>query len=404
MNLQWVRDNETNELLLLEKNYNGQQSFECFQYTLPDSLLSSSLTFKYSGAFPVVLDTDTKYEWEDWMGAIAINNQAIRASNQSAWHPIIFSLTDSLLKDKMSYDLDFICEDFGSLYVSGNPAFSGKKTKLISGTPVHLMLFAGNYEVYKSEHLNLLNTSLSPSQVQTLDKTTQEIIAFYETWLGIDYGDELTFIETATISKNAGFSFFSYPTITFVECDAWGMESMFEDTTSQLNPNQIAFIAHEIGHYYIGTRLQPKGNLFWFINEGLTEFMALHYVEKQLSTGLYNTRLANYVIRAEQLKNQYTPLCEVTAKNQLDNDNFRYNFAPLLFAQMQKEFGEKTMRNWIVALLNGTTKIETFAHFEASLTQVGIPTQKAKKFTEKYLCGPSSLDLLISNWKKQPFS
>lgn len=106
LNLRYFRDSEDKFNYGNIKYYNEEISSEAFQYYFPDKenksrFLPEKFKINYVGKFPVISDTLKANNRGDWKGNIAFNGNNIRASEQTAWYPILYDIENDFHLTKL---------------------------------------------------------------------------------------------------------------------------------------------------------------------------------------------------------------------------------------------------------------------------------------------------------------
>ncbi|MDX1908460.1 MAG: hypothetical protein SF053_15595 [Bacteroidia bacterium] len=390
-----------------DRYYNPDESYEAFQYVIRNQSgkmpLPPSLHIKYTGKFPVYDSIANMYDWEDWMGNMAFNGSTLRASDQSAWYPILYDVSLKKAYKAVTYNLTVRCADCTSLYLSGAAPAPGPEATLQATSPVHLLLFAGAYAFVEKDHLFFLNTPLSPAQISSLNAHKDRIVAYYEQQTGIPYGSALTFVATRASALKPGFSFVSYPTITFVGNNegTWDITTLFDKTTAQFVPDQIPFLAHELAHYYVGTLYKPSGTLYWLFNEGLTEYLASAYVQHNQPDTAYKRLLTRYKAQTREIIT-FVPPGEVKQAADIAFDLYRYQYVPLLLTAIRHRVGEKIMWQWIRHILTDPAPAADYPYLLRSMKAAGITDQDIRYIDQMWLTGAGARDNLLQYLNQYP--
>jgi hypothetical protein len=231
LNIEYVRDTTDSYNFTFKKEYDPKRYPEVLQYysSTKDGgyrSLPNAFNIKYTGKFPVIRDTARAYKWGDWKGHIAFNGHTLRASEQSAWYPVLYDREKDIIYDNVTYDLSVTCEDCSALYLNGDIPVKGSSARLSSKETVPLLVFVGNYDFEKSGQTFILNSSMEERKRDLLESINRSIILFYELKLKRDYGKPIVYISTSPVSKRNEWMFVSYPTITVVGIDKYNWRTM----------------------------------------------------------------------------------------------------------------------------------------------------------------------------------
>lgn len=402
LNIEYFRDIKDLYNYSFNTEYNNQQSSEALQHYFPSNdnksrFLPDAFKIKYTGKFPVITDTTKAYEWGDWKGNIAFNGQTLRASEQSAWYPILYDKTNDLVIDKYTFELEVECTDCQTLYLNGDKPVFAQKALFKSEQAVPLLLFVGNYGFTENNNIFVLNSNLSENKLNTLTNTTNAIIAFYERILNTPYGKPVVYISSTPVSKKNEWMFVTYPTIVVVGIDKYKLENYFDDYTFQFKQkSNITFIAHELAHYYMGTLLVPNAELRWFFLEGVTDYLSIKAAKELLGVEIYNIIITNYINQLNEFKP--IPLNEVKFTNEL-NETYRYRYTPLLLLAIEHEIGEAIMYKWVENLLKNKPQKTDYSFFIKSLEETGISEKQLKHIVETYITSPNSKQNVVNRIK-----
>ncbi len=224
LNIRYFRNLEDNYNYRYRKRFGDTVPYECFGYYFPDStgeakFLPKAFQISYTGAFPVIPDTFKSSGTGDWKGNIAFNGKTIRATEQSAWYPILYDITKDNKFTKVAYDIEVTCNDGDAIYLNGCAPVKGTSAHFKSDSALELLLFAGNYKIDSANSTYFLNTDMTQEQFNEFGKMTDSYKKYYAKNLGIPYSYNITYIQTTPISKRNGFLFVTYPSITSVGWD-----------------------------------------------------------------------------------------------------------------------------------------------------------------------------------------
>lgn len=402
LNIEYFRDGNDQFNYSYNTEYNTEFSSEALQHYFPSNdrksrFLPNSFIVKYTGKFPVIADTTKAYDWDDWKGNIAFNGQTLRASEQSAWYPLIYNKSDDILIDKYTFDIDLECSDCQTLYLNGDTPKKSKKSFFRSDQPVPLLMFLGNYNFKEVDKIYILNSELDTNKLNTLTKTTNNIIQFYEQVLKTPYGKPVVYVSSTPVSKKNEWMFVTYPTITVVGIDKYKLDNYFDDKTYQFKQkSNITFIAHELAHYYIGTKFVPNSELRWFFLEGLTDYLSIKAAKKILGIETYQIIINNYI---NELKDfEPLPLSQIKIASEI-NDTYRYRFTPLFLLAIEQEIGEDKMYKWIESVINGASVKTNYDFFLSSLRDTGVTEKQIESIIETYIDNLKSKENIFNRIK-----
>lgn len=363
-------------------------TYESNDYWFPASrtgkFLPKSIRFRYCGMYPVVADTTAATtSREDWKGNIAFNGYSVRADGyQSCWYPVLYDVKKQITYDKIRYDIDVDCPDCSTIYVNGAPPVQGPHARLHSDVPRQILLYAGKYPVAYAGGDCFLNPDMDQDHLRSLAAVTEKLKGYYAGHLGIPYMDTITFIQTTPTAPDHAWLFVSYPTIVNIGYDPYAMKS-FADPAKK--DNVIAFMSHELGHYYYGTYRRFNAALGDMMSEGFAEFLALHATRALISDSAYHKELARKV---KALKN-FQPTSFATVKDYRNRELYVYYYAPLIFTAIEKEIGEPATWKWLHELLVAPADFTDYAFLLKTLHTV--TGDRADALAAKYFQGDQTL-------------
>ncbi|MCC5451977.1 hypothetical protein LMJ53_09605 [Rheinheimera sp. UJ51] len=353
LNIEYFRDKDDSFNYAFRKKYNEEYSYESFGYYLPDNsgkekFLPKSLSFKYTGKFPVISDMDKASQHGDWKGNIAFNGKTLRSDGmQASWYPVLYDIDKDVRFDSVTYDIEVKCTDCKSIYLNGSSPVSGKAGKFISENPVELMLFAGDFEIEKSNGSYFLNTGLSNEQMVDFGNVISSFEKFYQEKLNLPYGDSVVFIHTTPISKNNSWLFVAYPSIVNVGHPEGGLSDLINDEKSNwFKP----FIAHELAHYYFGTYRKFNSELGDMLSESFSEYISLKLTKELIGEDVFNNIVDNKL--KELINAKLIPISEIKSSSGYGDRNlYFYTYAPTNWIKLEHVIGEENMWRWINKLL-----------------------------------------------------
>ncbi len=343
--------------------------------------LPSRLKFHYIGNFNVADNIVEASQTGDRMENIAFNGKTIRASEQSAWYPIIYDVDNAIMLDKVTYDLSIHCNGCKSIYINGSEPFKGSHNNFKSIDAFALVLFAGEVDFIQKDKTNFMNSGLNKVQENAIDVWTKNIMDYYEAKLGKPYGNNITYIYSPTVSKENARVSFTYPAMTITGHEKYSFKNYFRNDNRLRDSSLVQFLSHEMGHYYIGNVLVPNGTLRWAFLEGITEYMSLLATRDLIGEKTYRSKLIDYLSEI----NGYEPKSLSTINNGEIDEIYRYAYMPLLLSALEKKVGKEAMWRWLSTLINTDRNIATdFTFFKSSLLKSGIPEADYKVF--EFIC------------------
>ncbi|WP_461450061.1 gluzincin family metallopeptidase [Mucilaginibacter sp.] len=317
----------------------------------PARYLPQELEVKYLGMYPVVTDSTSGYEGEDWRGNIAFNSFSIRADGfQSNWYPVLYDISTKKQYERLKYDLTITCEDCTVLFVNGSVPVKAKSAQFISDIPRELAIFCGDFETAQHNGVWLLNSGMKKEDQDKLYALAGTYQAYYSKKFDIPYKGNLTFLHAATVAnpKEWGFNFYADPTTFNVADGEYSLASFFNSGNSTKNKQSMA---HELAHYYFGTLLKPGAEFGHVMEEGFAEYLSFYLTFNLEGAAPYHDLLQ---VKFDRLQNlhHYKPFSLVKTEADYGNrEYYLYYYAPVIFLAIQKEIGEQVMWRWLKAMV-----------------------------------------------------
>ncbi len=399
LNVQFFRDSRDRFSYSAEREYKPEKSYESFQYWFPGTdrksrYLPDQFKVSYVGAFPVYADSKKRSEWGDWKGNIALNGKTIRATEQSAWYPILYNIAEDKTYTSVTYDLTIHVPGARAIYLNGQPPRQGSVAHFTSDRPFPLLLFAGDFDFKKEQNTYLVNTTLSQRQAQVLDGWFTRIKDYYQNHLDIPYGVDVTLLASTPVSQRNDWMFVTYPTIASVSPRDWLNTLVNPNTQTLSDSSSISFIAHELGHYYVGTVFQPNSTLYWAFLEGVTEYISLQAVRDLVGKNYYDRKIKQYMAASRKLQN-FKGLSEITSPGEI-NETYRYQYIPLLLTELETKIGRPQVWKWLRSVLQTEKPLTNYAFFKESLLQSGVDERTFADFEREYLRSSAGLPNLLA--------
>ncbi len=241
MNILYFKNMDAGNLIYFDKSFSDTlSSGESNAYYFPNNkrngkFLPHAIQFRYVGMYPVVKDTLKEYSVEDWKGNIAFNGYSVRTDGrQSAWYPVLYDVKRDLVYEKVRCDIEVVCADCNTIYVSGNLPVKGTTASFKNDVATQLTMFSGKYKVANVDGTYFLNPDINDKQLKEFGGMTNSFKKFYEEKTGIPYKDAITYIQTTPTSKYNAWMFVSYPTIVNIGYGKYGLISFFDKKNKRL--------------------------------------------------------------------------------------------------------------------------------------------------------------------------
>lgn len=400
LNIRNIRDTADTYDYYYNSAYNDKVSNEGFEYYIPDNtgkgkFLPKGLQISYVGAFPVISDTLTPtVARQDWKGNIAFNGKTIRATEQSAWYPIFYDVAKDKQYTKVAYDIDVTCNDCNTVYLNGSKPVKGTLAHFKSDSAMEPLLFAGNYTIDTADNTYFLNTSMSKEQLKEFGEMTDSYKKYYAKNLSIPYTYDITYIQTTPTSKENGFLFVTYPTITTVGRDN-GFNEVFGKNANRFRP----FIAHELGHYYFGNYAKFNSELGMVIEESFAEFLSFKVCENLIADSVYTAKINEDIKELKDFKTHPIGADKDSLKDVNDDNEYKYVYFPIILTAVEKEIGEKKMWKWMQLLLTTKTEFTNYDFLKSTLKAALKDDSKLDYLEKTYFKSDSSLQNAIATIK-----
>jgi hypothetical protein len=402
LNIRYFRNIGDSSNYSYDRYYAEEASEESFAYYFPAFrrtrwFVPQSLRISYVGAFPVISDTLKMSSSGDWKGNIAFNGDYIRATEQSVWYPIFYDTLNDVKYTSVTYDIKIVTDNAKSIFVNGSAPQQGPVAVFKSDIPTELLLFAGNYDYTQKDKTYFLNGGLNDKQQDVLSSWSNKIRQFYENKLQMPYGYPISYLSAEPVTKYNAWAFVTYPTIAVIGRGKYNLKEYFDPKTQELkDSSRLNTISHELGHYYFGTVFVANDNMRWFFDEGVTEYISLQATRSLLGKNNYSKRIAKYIDEINGA--DFTPLNALTEPDNIDND-YRYNYAPLLLTVLEKQVGEDKIWKWLNIVLKSKPAKCNYNFFRETLLQAGVSQVDFDSFEANYIASETSEQNVIKKVK-----
>jgi len=393
LNVQFFKD-ESDKNINYTKIYNSKTSYESFLYTFPTSkkdstYLPKSITVKYTGKFPVHKDTTDLNNTGDWKGNIAFSDNTLRMDGtQTSWYPTLHDLDNDKRFSAVKYSIQIICDDCSALYLNGNDPVYGTKHIFTSEKPIDILLFVGQFNFYFVDNNWYLNPDIDKTEMARFSKITEQFKDYYTQNLGIPYRQSIKFIQTVPTSKNNSYMFIDYPTIVNIgRGERNGLGSLISDEY----PEDKAFIAHELAHYYFGAGEKIFNTpVSTPICEGFAEYLSLKATEDILGVDLYQSIFKEMLSKLKK-NSFYKPISKIESEADYNN-SYSYIYFPVILLAIEQEIGKLKMWEWMKNLVTTETNFTDYEFLKNELIRALNDTEKSKATIEKYFTSDKSLE------------
>lgn len=402
-NVRDFRDSTGTALYGADRLYEGEKAYESFQYWFPSDdnktrFLPRRFKISYTGAFPMYSDTARRRERGDWKGNIAFNGKTLRASEQTAWYPVLYDTLEDRTYTNVTYDITVHAADARAIYLNGSAPQYGQQARFRSDVAYPLMLFVGDFDFRRDNGTFLVNTGLTVSQASVLDGWLGRIKQYYAKKLGVPYGSSVTLLASTPVSRRNDWLFVTYPTIAAINPKGSLSNWVNDKTHTIADSSDLSFLSHELGHYYFGTVMPANSTLRWVFLEGLTEYISLQAMRDLVGQPAYDKQIKRYAANSEKMKS-VVPLNQVRKPDQIDN-TYRYEYFPLLITALERQIGRDAIWRWLHYLLTVPTPATDYAFFRKSLLDSGVDAKTFGTFETNYLTSEDGTKALVALFKK----
>lgn len=395
LNVEYIKDQD-NRNIDFSKQYSSKLSYESFLYSFPTKekegiFLPKSINVKFTGKFPVHNDTLSLNNSGDWKGNIAFSDNTLRIDgNQSSWYPILYDLDRDIRYSQVKYSVEIECEDCDALYLNGSDPVYASSHRFTSEKPSDITLFVGNYDFHFVDNNWYLNPDIDKNDMARFSEITNQFKTYFSDHLEIPYQETIKFVQSIPTTKSNSFLFIEYPTIVNI---GRGREDGMAGLISDEYPEDKAFIAHELAHYYFGAGVKLfNSTLSNPISEGFAEYLSLKATKEILGADLY-TNLQQDIIADLEDNAFYKPLARITSTDDLNNsESYSYLYFPVLLSAIENEIGEEKMWGWMKNILLTETSLTDYEFLKNCLVESIGSKNESNRIIEKYFQSDNSLN------------
>lgn len=346
---------------------------------------SATLCIDYVGAFPLYPAHDAPL---DFKGVIAFDGASVRATEQSAWLPLPYDRKRKARLDTTRYDLAVSCAGCAFIYVNGSDPVTSGSGRFASARARPAMLFAGTGPIARDPSVTILNETVSAPQTSALVDAFRRIETFYATYLGQQIHDTpaivriLALDQQARDRKQSEWGFATWPTIALSGSVRPIADALIAG--GERRERRLGYLAHEIGHYYFGTVINPSGRYRWFLVETMAEFLSLKARAALAGPAAEQRRIEDLAGELAQDTTQFTPLDQISDSEQI-GDLYRYNYGPLLLIALERQVGERRMAAFLRTLLS--SPVDSWQGLGAAAERAGIAKAEWNAWYERCVQG-----------------
>jgi len=388
LNIREVRDRASSKVLDYDGFYDAKGVGDATRYTV-DGIGSGGLCVSFTGAFPVYRVDAGERSAIDWKGQIAFDGHTIRAAEQTRFYPVVLDPAGAAL-EKVSYRLDVACTSCKTIYVNGAPPQRGPKATFVSETPHSLLLYAGDFPFAAKQSVYFVGVPVTDTDAEAIRAGVRSIAEAESSYVGAAYSGEPVFLTFASVSRTrtigrTSWQFVTWPTIALD--GRVDFSTLLEEKDGRRVFPADIYIAHEMAHFYFGTRFVPRGPLKWFLLESTAEFVAMKANGVLHGDAAYVDELRKHVHEALQA-GDITPLDAVTDAEQI-GDTYRYRVGPLLLIALEQYAGANVVQSLLHSfVVDSPTDEPSYAMFRARLEAAGAAKEAIDRFERDCLHTP----------------
>ncbi|PTB91162.1 hypothetical protein C9994_16045, partial [Marivirga lumbricoides] len=276
-----------------------------------------------------------------------------------SWYPILHDLDKDTQYSAVKYSIEVICNDCSALYLNGNDPVYDSKHTFTSEKPIDISLFVGQFKFYFVDNNWYLNPDIDKTEMARFSQITEQFKNYFAKNLDIPYQQSIKFIQSTPTSRSNSFLFIDYPTIINIgRATTDGLGSLISDEY----PEDKAYIAHELAHYYFGAGEKkfnsPISNA---ICEGFAEYLSLKATEEILGIDLYH-QIVTETLSYLKDNSFYKPVSKIASESECNSEgSYSYAYFPVILLAIEQEIGEQKMWEWMKSILTTET---TFTDYE----------------------------------------
>jgi hypothetical protein len=390
LNIREVRDAASRRPLAYTGFYDAKNVGDATLYTIEGDVAAGGFCVSYVGAYPVYrLDAGERSEL-DWKGQVAFDGRTVRAAEQTRFYPVAVDAATDAPLDSVSYRLEVDCSGCKSIFVNGSPPHSGPRATFSSATPRPLLLYAGDFPYTSAGGVHFVGAGVSAADAAAIRAGIKAIADAHADYLGVPYSDEPVYLTFAALARSrklgrTTWQFVTWPTIAMdgrVE-----FAQLLQEAGGQCVFAPDRFLAHEMAHYYFGTRYAPRGPLRWFLLESTAEFLALKAYRLLAGEEAYAS-----VVRAHfqdaLAAGTVVPLDGVREAERI-GESYRYELGPLLLIALERYAGEEVVQKTLASLVTDPPARElSYVDFGERLRSAGASRAALATFEAECLHSP----------------
>lgn len=386
LNIRAVRAEPSGPLLEYEIDAKNPGDDDVSNYRLAVPA-ASQLCISYVGRFPVYAVDKGERSVADWKGSIAFDGRTIRAADQSRITPT--PIVNGIEQGQLRYDIKVECASCRAIFWNGARPAAGPVAMFRSETARPVLLFAGDFEFASLPEADFVGPAVTAPVATALSAGLRDIAKAHETYLGLSYADQPSLMSFASTGQNRkidapSWQFVVWPTIAIDGRLTFDKYLRGGEPANGMGLSIQRFSAHEMAHYYFGTRFVATGPLKWFLTESTAEFMAMKAVRKLQGEPAYAELITGHAA-AVAGGGTVTPLDRVTDPEEI-GETYRYKLGPLLLIGMEQTFGAAVVQRLLTGLVADAPAGEIdFAQLRSRLLAAGGSEAQLAQFKARCL-------------------
>lgn len=397
MNVKSFEDAEGNPLHY-DGFYDGKIQGEALAYSLVspenDPLdLPASISIEYVGAFPRYTND---YNLFDFKGLIAINDQTLRATEQTKWYPVIYDELNDRQINSYTYDLNISVAGATTVFINGSAPRNTTGGQFTSAKAYPLLLLVGNYNFLGHEDNYILNDTLTDEQAEQVFRNVSLIKAKLVKILDRKFEDKIFLIKHKAVNqrrKGSSWGFNTYPAFAFT-----GIKfSELVEENERFSDNMLRYFGHEFGHNYFGNNVL-SGKYSWFWLESFPEYLSFRIAEELVGMEYLKQVLSGRTADVEN--GEFVPLDQVQDRKEI-NESYRYSLGPLLLKTLEHIFGKAKMDLLMKELLDRASgKTLDLEDLREAALKSGIDEAAYREFEREFILDENFKENILAYIKK----
>jgi hypothetical protein len=260
-----------------------------------------------------------------------------------------------------------------------------------------LLLFVGDFPFREVKGTWFLGSDLSSATAVQLGEGIAEIEREESQIVNLPFRDSLVLIEHSALNQSTRrgtWGFTTWPTIAIAGAPLGNIARGLSGQDSTMNWVRH-FLSHELGHYYFGTVLQPRGPWRWFYTESTAEYLSLVATLHFQGEAALRQLVSQYWQHVRRMEHP-VPLNRIEREDQI-GETYRYEYAPLLLLELREEIGDERMGHVLHELLTAPVdRARDYGLLRAAVLGAGTPPAAWDRFERECVTPPPGQGCLQS--------